>query len=203
MTLLSEQAYFLGCFSGPLSNFEHYRTYIALENYIDFYFNRQKLKAKERPTTKDRYRDLRLFLNAAESFNNILDYYFYYFEESFKPEIGVGEFRKRATQKHPILGLVADIANAYKHCVREDRRGEKQFDKLWAKNLQKGELSLLLNIANSNTPGVESPAENEFFGPPSKLCEVMAEAYDFWLTFDRSKTELIDGYLPATRFCPE
>jgi hypothetical protein len=45
------------------------------------------------------------------------------------------QYKESIMNKHPLFRKVTDLANAYKHCVRESY-GKKKPDLLWAKDLQ-------------------------------------------------------------------
>ena len=74
--------------------------------------------------------------------NNVLDYY-YYENEAYLSVDSLFAYRKKAMTKYPVLLRIAELANAYKHCVRE-YRGKKDEKSLWAKDIQRP--SFVVNI---------------------------------------------------------
>lgn len=166
---------------GPLADHRKYIAHIAIPNYMDF------LAVKNEPTEKpktnlQKYKELRHFLNAAESFNNILDYFFFEHQESISHK-RVNIFRNAAHTKFPELGKVADIANAYKHCVRvtnsnkNEGRGEKNESLPWAKDLQKADIILHLK---------SEAIELAFQAPITEQEEALEKVYLFWIKYHDS-----------------
>lgn len=76
----------MSVFKGPLGSHTNFISYIALDNCSDYTrlcgLNRENGKDK----TPDRFKEMRYFLNTIESFNNILDYFYYEFEDEIPYE---------------------------------------------------------------------------------------------------------------------
>ena len=104
-------------FKGPLGSAKNYITHIVLPNCKDYLVFKENNRNETHRGTPTKYTELRLFLNAAESINNIFDYIHWDFNESSKDE-NPKLIRDRYIEKHSFLGEIADIANAYKHRVR-------------------------------------------------------------------------------------
>jgi len=156
--------------------------HIVLPNCIE-YFQVQKRNAElNNLNTASKYEELRYFLNAVESMNNILDYYYYENEESLSVD-GLFTYRNKATNKYPVLSRVAELANAYKHCVRE-HKGKKDKKKLWAKDLQRPSLVVnidLPSIANATKKeDVKVDASFIFEWPIPEHEKTFTEAFEFW-----------------------
>lgn len=62
---------------------------------------------------------IRRFVVAAESMNNVLDY-FYWEQEPAGSRTRLNKFRERAGRAVSALATLSSIANAYKHAVRTD-----------------------------------------------------------------------------------
>jgi hypothetical protein len=154
---------------GPLGSHLNYITHIALENYQDYfeYTNKQMELGKNQENRK--YQGFRLFLNAIESMNNILDYFYYEFEKEFngkKRNFIVDKIKKN----HPILEKISDVANAYKHCKQY-----KESD-LHAADLQKPMLNMSVNLTILDVKVKQGFTSIEESG-------LLDEAFRFWVKY--------------------
>ena len=105
-------------FKGPLGSHRNYLTHIALPNSLDYLASVKAHEETGDASTSAKYKELRYFLNAVESLNNILEYYFYE-NETVISEQTVQDFKQSVYSTHPELRDLSNLANAYKHCVRE------------------------------------------------------------------------------------
>jgi hypothetical protein len=169
-------------FAGPLDGHRNYLTHIALPNCIDYMALKKDHQERGESSTAAQYKEFRYFLNAVESLNNILDYYFYENEKSIS-EASLQEFKKVLESAHPELKEASELANAYKHCVRE-RNGRKQTNLPWARDLQKNVLEIQVNV--SQLPEVKVDAEYNFEGPIARHLQVFDGALKFWFTYHNS-----------------
>ncbi len=165
-----------GSLAGPLGSYRNYITYIALSNFSDYELLKQENMENGRTSASDRFKEVRFYLNAAESFNNILDY-FYYENESSLMHKNINDFRSGVHKKYPDLDAIANIANAYKHCVRENKKG-KNSRLPWAKDLQKPIIHVDINIPNQTTELTFS-----FVWPIQENEEALTRAFQFWVGY--------------------
>ena len=180
---------------GPLGSHRNYITHIVLPNCLD-YFQVQKSNAElTNIHSASKYEEFRLFLNAVESMNNVLDYYYYENEESLSIN-GLFAYRKEATKKYPILSRVAELANAYKHCVRE-HRGKKDKKSLWAKDIQRPSLVVNINLQSitnaKNKEDIKVDANFVFEWPIPEYEKIFIEAFEFWRTYGEPKGADLSG----------
>jgi hypothetical protein len=168
---------------GPLGSHRNYLNHIALMNCIDYFNLQKKHEEMNESNTPSKYEELRLFLNAIESLNNILDYFYYENEDSISHS-KLNDFKRAVFGQYPALNDVADIANAYKHCIREGRSG-KNAKLPWAKDLQKPSLVVDINISDTSQPKVE--AEFKFEWPISEHEEAISEAFRFWIKYQNDE----------------
>ncbi|WP_313294816.1 hypothetical protein [Stutzerimonas nitrititolerans] len=172
-------------FSGPLGSCRNYIAHIALPNCND-YFELQKRNIEAgKNLTPDKYKEMRLFLNAIESLNNIPDYYFYENEGSLSVK-SINKYREELAAKYCQIKNIMDLANAYKHCVRE-HRGKKNSNLPWAKDLQNPALAIeidLLNIEEIKAPGdIKIDISYNFEWPIEAHEKALAEAFSFWIDY--------------------
>jgi hypothetical protein len=185
---LNHKSAYMNSFYGPLGGHRNYLTHIALPNSFD-YLSLAKQHQEERDSSiHAKYKELRYFLNAIESLNNTLEYAYYEMNQSGSSS-GFDKFQKIAHKKHPELEGLADLANAYKHCVR---RGKRSNNAPFARDLQKPELHIAINISQDKKVMVD--ADYGFDGPLSEHLEIFHNALRFWLNYHNSpaSTELTD-----------
>ena len=168
-------------FKGPLGSHKNYITYIAFENQLDYLTIKKQHEEDGCSATPDRYKEFRLFLNAVESFNNIIDYLYFEHEDQIKYQ-KVDDFRKAIHVKYPELDELSELANAYKHCIRE-RRGQKNDKLAWARDLQKPILNININL-NQFLPLVN--AEYKFLWPIEEHESKLYKVFDFWLEYHKN-----------------
>ncbi len=165
---------------GPLGSHLGYITHIALENYLDYCDLRRSNREKGSDSNTARHKEFRYLLNAAESFNNILDYFYFEQEDKIRHKT-VGQFREGVHAKFPELGAVADIANAYKHCVRVSRGGEKNNSVPWAKDLQNPVIDVYVNVRTEDVS-----LRYQFLWPDVELETAVEKAFQFWQRYLQS-----------------
>jgi hypothetical protein len=166
-------------FKGPLGSHRNYLTHIALPNCIDYLGLVKGHEETGNASTPAKYTELRFFLNAVDSLNNILEYYFYENEASIA-EPSVQAFKQSIHSSHPELRDLADIANAYKHCVRQ-RGSQKQTNVPWAKDLQMPEVRVYIDL--SERPKVNVDAGYIFQAPTANHLEMFHKALKFWFSY--------------------
>lgn len=172
-------------FYGPLGSHRNYIAHIALPNCVDYFQIQQRNIEQENTGTSYKYEEMRYFLNAIESLNNILDYYFYENEQDLK-SYNLNRYKESIMNKHPMLRKVADLANAYKHCVRENR-SKKNTDLPWAKDLQNP--AIFIDIDLSNPSEIKSPKDikvdirYEFEWPIGSQESILIESFKFWISY--------------------
>ena len=179
----------MNIFAGPLGGHRSYLTHIALDNCVDYLRLTKDRQERGDCSNPAKYKEFRYFLNAVESLNNVLDYYFYE-NEKIVPEPTLQNFKEARYSAHPELKELSELANAYKHCVRE-RNGQKQAHLPWARDLQVNVLNIYVNV--SQLPEVKVAAEYNFEGPPSAHLEIFHRAFEFWLSYHNN---------PATTLIP-
>lgn len=170
---------------GPLGSHRNYIAHIVLPNCLDYFKVQSRNAELSNRNTASKYEELRAFLNAVESMNNVLDYYYYENEES----LSVGSlvtYRKNVMTKYPVLSRIAELANAYKHCVRE-HKGKKDKKSLWAKDIQRPSLAVnidLSSIANAKKKeDIKVDAAFVFEWPIPEHEKTFIEAFEFWRTY--------------------
>lgn len=165
---------------GPLGSHRNYINHIVLKNCTDYFIVQKGNLEHKNIHASSRYEELRHFLNAIESMNNVIDYFYYENEESISYS-NLFDFKKAVNEKYPITLKIADLANAYKHCIREGKKG-KNSNKLWAKDLQKPSLVVNVNLSDVNKLNVN--AEYRFEWPIEKYEEVITEGFNFYMKYD-------------------
>ena len=172
---------------GPLGSHRNYIAHIVLPNCLDYFQVHKRNKELNNLHSASKYEELRFFLNAVESMNNVLDYYYYENEESLSVD-SLSAYRKKAMTRYPVLSRVAELANAYKHCVRE-HRGKKDEKSLWAKDIQRPSL-----VVNIDLPSIVNAKKKEdikvdanfvFEWPIPEHENVFVEAFEFWSTYGK------------------
>jgi len=141
-------------FRGPLGSHRNYISHIALPNCVEYFMCKSQHQEQGQTETPAKYAEIRLFLNAIESLNNVPEYLFYEHGEPANSK-GLPKFLQAMRTKFPILAQVADLANAYKHCGRRHDGGTQ------ARDLQRTDLTVQISVGL----GVVSSAEYAFTGP--------------------------------------
>jgi len=172
-------------FKGPLGSHRNFINHMALANYQDYQTLCGLNKENGKQQTPDKYKEFRYFLNAVESFNNILDY-FYYENESELGDVNLTQFKRKVFVKYPILEELSDLANAYKHCIREKRERRtrtfvKNTELAWAKDLQKPEINVDINISHES--GVGANVTYNFNWPIPENEKIINNVFLFWLDY--------------------
>ncbi|MFZ8198956.1 hypothetical protein [Alteromonas portus] len=164
---------------GPLGSHKNYIQLIVLENFYD-YKELSGLNCEQgRKKSPDKCKEFRYFLNAVESMNNVLDYLYYEHESEIQHE-SIIEFKRAVWDRYPALERLAEIANAYKHCVREGWKGKNK-NLLWAKDLQKPHLHIDTELCLNK--GVSTALTYDFKWPIDELERVLNEGVQFWLEY--------------------
>jgi hypothetical protein len=182
-------------FTGPLGGHRNYLTHIALSNCVDYVALKTGHQEQGDCSNPAKYKEFRHFLNAVESLNNILDYYFYEYEETI-PEPSLREFKEDVHFAHPELKELSELANAYKHCVRENK-GRKQTNLPWARDLQFNFLSIHVNV--SQLPEIKVAAEYNFEGPTCEHSQVFDRACKFWFSYHNDPTATLSHAREVTK----
>lgn len=169
-------------FKGPLGSHRNFIIHIAIENYKEYKMLCGLNEENGKQKTPDKYKELRYFVNSIESFNNILDYFFYENEAQLSPS-KLHQFKRKIWDKYPELEELSKLANAYKHCVRENH-SVKSTNLPWAKDLQKPQLSVNVNV--SKFTGLEADVNFEFSWPITKYESLHEQNFIFWLKYIQS-----------------
>ena len=158
-----------GPFTGPLSDHLNYLSYIALENCVDYFRLVQNAKEKGISGKAIKYKRLRYFLNAIESLNNSLEYFFHdHKADEGWPDKDMKRILREMRQKHRILSDIQQIANAYKHCVRHN---SKHYH---ASDLQSSVINIDIGQDGTNIKINYVSIEDE---------RIMEEAFKFWVEY--------------------
>ncbi|HGN1368805.1 TPA: hypothetical protein ACKRRJ_001691 [Pseudomonas aeruginosa] len=160
-------------FAGVLGGHHNYLVHMCLPNFSDYEELEQTNIEKNRTGTRDKYKELRYFLNAVESFNNILDYMYWEYEDKLKPDTD-GKFRDKVHKEFPALEALADLANAYKHCKRKG----KNAGKISAAELQNP--NVIVSTVVIEGGGLHLDIEYEFPGVAPEHKKILEEAFRFW-----------------------
>jgi hypothetical protein len=168
--------------TGPLNNHKRYIELIALQNATEYY---DLVKAdQERPSLAlaDRYKELRYLLNAIESINNIPEY-LYFDTHPAHANPTPDEFRARLLRENECLSRIADVANAYKHCVRGKTRDgafRKSEEKQHAAELARHGVRIeIKEVAGT----VQVTTQEETFEVDRDAVEALEAAFRFWVAY--------------------
>lgn len=166
----------LGCFS----NHVEYIGYIVLPNGRDFnqYYTRDRLTdASEFDIDVFRY-----FVNAVESMNNVIDYIYFDNYDELVEYVQLNEFRRRILNEHPSMSKLGDLANAYKHSVRQVKQNGKiviNEDKIKAADMNMVEIKTELTISaakTSSTTKITPHFRAEYYN-------IFLENFLYWLDY--------------------
>jgi hypothetical protein len=166
-------------FKGPLGSHKNYIHYIALENYHEYKMLCGLNEENGKNKTSDKYKECRYFLNVIESMNNILDYLYFEHEDEIQ-QTNLRNFKKAIWNKYPELEELANLANAYKHCIREVR-DVKKVKLPWAKDLQNPQVNVDVRISSSQD--INTPVDYEFPWPIAQHEQVLEKTVKFWLRY--------------------
>lgn len=169
----------LDWFKGPLGSHKNYIQHIVLENFYDYKELCGLNCENERNKAPDKCKEFRYFLNVVESMNNVLDYLYYEHESEIRHE-SFTKFKRAVWDQYPDLERLADIANAYKHCVREGKKGKNK-NLPWAQDLQKPQLNIDIELCLIK--GVSTAVTYDFKWPIDDHEEVLNEVVQFWLDY--------------------
>ena len=176
---------------GPLGSSSGYLNHIATKNCCAYLSAKKKHAEEANYTESAKYEELRLFLNAIESLNNVLDYfYFEHKDQLISRHSTVQSLRSAVHKQFAALQKLADLANAYKHCVRTSGK-KKQTVLPNAKDLQRTLLKVVINCSDQSSPKVE--VDYSFIWPIPENEKVLEDAMDFWGSYDQSL--LLNAYL--------
>ncbi|KLV07028.1 hypothetical protein C9I92_24840 [Photobacterium ganghwense] len=153
-----------------LSGHRSYIYHIAIGNIDDYFFLVEQQDEKGNLGQVDMFKRMRYYLNAIESLNNISDYFYH----EFKEKNGWSEkqddkwYARKIRKKHPLIQDVANIANAYKHCVRNGKNA-----KLHASDLEQAVIKIDINddvkVSVNYNPQIDD--------------DLIEKAYHFWLDY--------------------
>ena len=169
----------LETFYGPLGSHRNYIAHIALSNHVDYLRLKKNNQEEARSATPIKYNEFRLFLNAVESFNNIADYFYFEYEDRISYRT-VDEFRAALHKKYPELAALAELANAYKHCVRARKDGTKNAKLPWARDLQKPNLTINIELGEKLPT---AKIEYEFPWPIKEHEATLEKVFSFWFRY--------------------
>lgn len=165
---------------GPLGTHKNYIAHIALDNCVDYFRLREKNKEEGNNGTSNQYKELRYFLNAVESLNNIFDYMYF---ETYKEntEQTLNKFKQDYLEKHTELKNISEIANAYKHCIRGAFKNGKftpNKNSLHASDLTENTIHFTVNMS------VDRPLtelQYSFKGIDSE--KTLKKAFRYWVNY--------------------
>lgn len=177
-------------FKGPLGSHRNYIVHIALGNYVDYDALKKQNVENKRQATPDKYKAFRYYLNAVESFNNILDYLYFEFEDKIK-QTNVNDFRKAVHKKYSALRDLADLANAYKHCVRAGRIS-KNTELPWAKDLQQPTINVEIKLNEKKTD-----VGYDFVGPTEENEMKLSKVWKFWIDYQNNPNSSFHEFLQS------
>jgi len=166
-------------FKGPLGSHKNYIHYVALENYHEYKILCGLNDENGKDKTPDRYKECRYFLNAIESINNIIEYLYFEHEDEIQ-QSKLKDYKRAVSDKYPELEELANLANAYKHCIRESR-GNKNTGVPWAKDLQNPHLNI--DAAVSLAKGIQVSVDYQFPWPIYEHEQILEKALAFWLAY--------------------
>jgi len=158
---------------GPLGSYRNFISHIALENFQDYWNLKWNNLEEGNASNPVKYKEFRYFLNAAESLNNILDYFYFEYESSITHK-NVESFRSAVHKKFPELEEISNIANAYKHRVRV-QKGLKNPKLPWAKDLQRPKVYTTISFDT-----FEVITEYIFHWPIPEQEAALKKAFQFW-----------------------
>lgn len=163
--------------SGPLGSHKGYIAHIALPNCSD-YFDLCDLQREEEKyqATRSKYERLRLFLNAAESLNNIPEYIFH----EYKAVYGwskESEVRRLLAEESKIHETINTLANGYKHSVRNPPNKADQIKEIDASDFQ--EIKIL--VASQLSAPVSLDVSYSFESIEDE--GILSEAFRFWVEY--------------------
>lgn len=184
MVLKGNRTNMLEFCKGPLGSHRNYLTHIVLPKCIDYLGLVKGREETGNASTSAKYTELRFFLNAVDSLNNILEYYFYE-NEAFIAEPSVQAFKESTDNSHPELRDLADIANAYKHCVRQ-RGSQKRTNVPWAEDLQMPEVRVYIDFLQR--PKVSVDVDYMFQAPTAHPLEMFHKALKFWFSHRKRRS---------------
>jgi hypothetical protein len=177
-------------FNGPLGGHRNYLTHVALPNCFEYLSLQKHHKESSDISIRAKYEEFRLFLNSVESLNNTLEYAFYEIEQT-GDHSGFEAFKKNTWGRHPELEELANVANAYKHCVRV-KGGKPRADVPSARNLQRPELHIMVKISQDKSVKVDT--DYQFEGPLPEHLRIFHKALQFWFKYhnNATSTEFVD-----------
>ena len=175
----------MNCFLGPLGHNKNYIQDIALDNCIDYYDLIKKNESKKKLATSDKSKELRYFLNAAESLNNILEYM--YIDsldkiEEYKTE-DLNKLKNDYYKKYSFLEELSDISNAYKHRLRFRRGNKLNNSKIHAKDLMSNKLSVDINFEHENGLCKGVIASTKYLYENNYNPDLINKAFKYWIDY--------------------
>jgi len=163
--------------SGPLGSHKGYIEYIALPNCSDYFDLCGLQREKETyQATRSKYERLRLFLNAAESLNNIPEYIFHEYKSTYNWS-KEHEVRSLLAKSSKIHETINTLANGYKHCVRNPPNKSGQVKEIDASDFQEIKIIVTSQLIAPVSLDVSYSFESiEDEG-------MLAEAFRFWVEY--------------------
>ena len=164
--------------NGPLDCHQNYLNYIALENCFDYFGLVESQRKEKNLDLAANYHRLRLLLNAMESMNTILDYFFHEQKELQGWNDNQRDLiLERIKRKHPALYHLDLQLSTYKRMKHSDMTS------LVATDLKKTVVSI---------HSIKQKIELDFNSTEDE--HIISEAFDFW--FEYNKDPDINTLLP-------
>lgn len=167
---IAEEVSFMSLLNGPLDNHQSYLNHIALENCFDYFGLVERQKKQTTIMLAEKYHRLRLFLNAIESLNTVLEYFFH---EQKKLQgwndhqiINILEIIRK---KHPVLYQANHLLNAYK---RGEHYGMKE------------SVAVDLQATVVSISSIKQKMEIDFNSTKDE--RIISEAFDFWFEYNQN-----------------
>jgi regulator of protease activity HflC (stomatin/prohibitin superfamily) len=99
------------------------------------------------------------------------------------------KYKLKIQEKIPIFVEVADLANAYKHCVRENGKG-KNSNLPWAKDLQQPKFTVNIQIPNGEVitkkEQIVVQADYDFSWPIDSHEKAITEIFQLLIKYENS-----------------
>jgi hypothetical protein len=146
----------------------------------------QRATESEPSSTPDKYKAVRYFLNAVESMNNVPEY-LYWERSPDGTSDALKDFLRMVRSTEPCLGRIAEIANAYKHCVRTN--GRRSGSALTARDLATGVVSGSVSVKEGQ---LSVQIEHRFDGIKPEHHTALEEGWRFWIDYLNRQSEILN-----------
>lgn len=167
------------CFMGPLGHHKNYIQHIVFPNCED-YLNLVEENKSKKIDTKEKYKELRYFINASEALNNILEYmYFDSLGNLDKYSIGdFIKFKNKFYNEYSFLKEIEDFSNAYKHRYRMNKGKYNSKLKNAEEYMHK---TISVNIAFNQSEIKVTKVEYTYNNDVNK--DLIMQAYKYWFNY--------------------